>query len=50
MTKNELIERLKKEDEWTLLELLDVTSEDLVDAFLEKINERFEYVYRHYND
>jgi len=50
MTKNELIELLKKEDEWTLLELLEVTSEDLVDAFLEKITERFEYVYRHYND
>lgn len=48
MTKNDLIEKLKKEDEWTILELLDINSEDLVDAFLDKITERLELVYKHY--
>mgnify|MGYP000502914587 CR=1 FL=1 len=37
--KIELIEELRKIDEITLLELLNISSEDLVDAFLDKINE-----------
>ena len=39
MDKIELIEELRKIDEITLLELLNISSEDLVDAFLDKINE-----------
>ena len=50
MSKTELLELLRKEDEWTLLELLEVNSEDIVDAFPEKIQENLERIYRHYND
>lgn len=46
MDKTELIEELRKLDEITLLELLEVTSSDIVDAFLDKIDERIEYIYR----
>lgn len=49
MTKTEIIEQLKREDEWTLLELLDINSEELVDAFLDKVEEHLDRVYRHYD-
>ena len=44
MNKIELIEKLRKLDEITLLELLDVNAEELVDAFLDKIDDRFAYI------
>lgn len=40
-----LHEKLKKLDETLLLELLEISSEDLVDAFLDKIRERENYIY-----
>ena len=39
MNKIELIESLRLLDEITLMELLNLTSDDLVDAFLDKITE-----------
>lgn len=39
MNKLELIEELRKIDEITLMELLELTSTDIVDAFLEKIDD-----------
>lgn len=39
MDKIELLEELRNLDEITLLELLEVTSDDLVDAFLDRIDE-----------
>jgi hypothetical protein len=45
---NEIVEQLKKEDEVILLELLEVTSEDIVDAFLDRIKDNIERIYRHY--
>jgi hypothetical protein len=39
MDKIELTEELRKVDEVTLLELLNITADDLVDAFLDKIEE-----------
>lgn len=39
MNKTELIEELRKIDEVSLLELLGITSDDIVDAFLDKIAE-----------
>ena len=50
MNKLDLIERLRKTEETLLLELLDITSEDIVDAFLDKINERLEYLDRQLED
>jgi len=46
MNKLELIDKLKHTDEVLLLELLEISSEELVDAFLEKINERIEFIYK----
>lgn len=45
MNKSELIETLKHTEETLLLELLDITSEEIVDAFLDKIEERLSYLY-----
>jgi len=49
MNKTELIEELRKIDEVSLLELLEITSEDIVDAFLDRINEKqgklLQYIY-----
>lgn len=44
MDKQELLERLKDLDEILLLDLLGLTSKDLVDAFLDTIEEREEYI------
>lgn len=50
MDKNELIEKLRHIDEVTLLELLDINADELIDAFLDKIDERFEYLYKEVSD
>lgn len=44
MNRAELLEKLKKLDEVLLLELLELTSEDVVDAFLDRIAERETYI------
>lgn len=41
----ELFEELKKIDEVTLLELLEITSEEIVDAFLERIEDKKDKLY-----
>jgi hypothetical protein len=43
-TLRDLVRRLKKYDEETVIELLDITSEDLVYRFEDKIEERFEEI------
>jgi hypothetical protein len=40
----QLIEELRQIDEVTLLELLDINADDLIDAFYEKINDRYDYI------
>lgn len=50
MNKFELIEQLRKTEETLLLELLDITSEDIVDAFLDRIEERLSYLYGQIQD
>lgn len=40
----ELLEKLKTLDEVLLLELLEITSEQIVDAFLDQIGERETYI------
>ena len=42
MTLQELQDRLKRFDEITLLELLDVTSEELVEAFADRIDDNYD--------
>lgn len=46
----ELVEQLKGEDELTLLELLDLNSEKLVDQNLDSILDNIEKIYRHFSD
>ena len=41
----ELIDELRKVDEVTILELLDLEAQDLIDAFPDKIKERFQYIH-----
>lgn len=50
MTKQQLIERLRLYDEVTILELLGLTGDDIIDAFLDKIDERMEYIHNALED
>lgn len=42
LTLKELQERLKRLDELSLLELLDVTSEEIVEMFIDRIEDNFD--------
>lgn len=44
MVDSEVIEKLKHIDEVTLLEFLDISTEDILDAFQDKIEERLPYI------
>ena len=44
MNKQDLLERLRQTDEVALLDLLGITSDQLVDAFLDLIDEKYEYL------
>lgn len=50
MIANELIEKLKSLDEASLLELLDISSSEIIDAFQEKIHERLSYILENLED
>ena len=43
LTQKEVRDKLKELDETTLLEILEITSEEIVDRFDDKIEEREEY-------
>lgn len=45
MTKSELLKRLRATEETLLLELLDLTADDIVDAFLDVIEDRYNYLH-----
>ena len=44
-SKTELLTKLRKLDEVLLMELLEITSEELVDAFVDKIDDKLTYIY-----
>lgn len=50
MNKLELLEKLKEIDEVTLLELLDLTSEDLLDVFYERVSDRAQQIYKYISE
>ena len=50
MNKQELIERLRDLDEVLLVELLGVNSTDIVDAFLDKIEDNIDYLRKEIQD
>lgn len=45
MDKFELLQELRNLDEITLLEILKINSDELVDAFLDKIEDNLDYLY-----
>lgn len=45
MNKLELIEELRKADEITLLEVLEITSEDLLDRFMDRVDDNMDKLY-----
>jgi len=50
MIPNQLIEHLKNTEETLLLELLNITSEELVDRFLDKIEDNEHYLLKQYEE
>lgn len=46
----ELLERLKREEETALLELLDLRSEDLVERFSDIIESKYDEIVSEYED
>ena len=50
MTKQDILDKLRNTEETLLIELLGLTSSDIVDQFLDLIEERYEYIYRQVND
>ena len=48
MNKQELLDRLRNEEEVTLLELLELTSDQIVDKFLDEIDENLGRILRYY--
>lgn len=42
LTLPEILERLKRLDETTLLEVLEISSEDILERFVDKVEDRFE--------
>tara|TARA_R110001632_G_scaffold12679_1_gene43956 strand:- start:34 stop:207 length:174 start_codon:yes stop_codon:yes gene_type:complete len=50
MTLVDLIDKLKHIEEVTLMELLEISSDDLVDRFVDKIEEKFETLEKEVDD
>jgi len=46
MNKMELLEELRNTDEISLLEALEITSEDIVDRFMDKIEDNIDKLYQ----
>ena len=50
LTVRDLVDLLKREDEVTLLEMLDICSEDIVERFTDFIEENYEDLSEKYED
>jgi len=50
LTLNDVAERLKQIDEISLLEILEITAEDIVEKFKEKIEDKYEYLVEELTD
>lgn len=46
----EILEQLEYIDEVTLLELLEITSEDIIERFSDRINENLDRIYKKLRD
>lgn len=49
-TISELVEKLQQVDELTILELLDITSEELPALLLDQIEERYDVLLEYFDD
>lgn len=49
MSQIQIIELLREEDPDVILELLELSTDELVDAFTDKIEERIEYLRKQYD-
>lgn len=45
MVPRDILDQLRSLDEVTLMELLEITSEDLVDAFIDRIEDNLSFIY-----
>ena len=50
ITLPELAERLKRQEETDLLEILEVSSEEIVDKFMDKIEEEFDRLEKEFGE
>lgn len=50
LTINELFERLKELDEISILEILNISSEDLIDKYQDEIESRFDDLLEKFDD
>lgn len=50
LTLPELADKLKRVDEVSLLEILEISSEDIVENFIDKIEDKFEVLAEEYDD
>lgn len=50
MTISDLMERLSKEDELTILELLDISSEELVEFLVDQVIEKYDQLIEYFDD
>ena len=49
-TINELVEKLQQMDELTILELLDITSEELPSLLMDQIEERYDILLAYFDE
>lgn len=50
MTYNELLDKLKQEEETLLVEVLEIRSEDIVNRFEDYISNRLDYLIEEYDE
>jgi len=50
LTLSDVCDKLRQLDEITLLEVLDISSEDIVNRFLDTIEDRFDYLADEFDD
>lgn len=50
MTKEQLLTALRNTEETLLIELLELDATEIVDAFLDKIEDKLEYLYGQYEN
>lgn len=46
----EMLEKLKRMDEVTIMEILEISTEDLLDRFVDRVEEKFDYLEEDLNE